>query len=84
MAAGRLIVRSRPITVGQTTSPGSGVIISCSADGWVRLILNSGNFVEIFAQAGSSEPLDLQVSGVSGAAQFSPLATNVIVNVIDY
>lgn len=79
------IRRSRPITPGQTTSPGSaGVLISCSADGWVRLILNSGDFVDVFAQAGTSQIADVHVAGVGTVSAFTPLATNAVVNVCDY
>lgn len=79
------IRRSRPITPGQSTSPGNaGVLISCSADGWVRLRLASGTFMDIYAQAGTSPLPDIHVEGVESASAFTPLATNVVVNVCDY
>lgn len=77
--------RSRPIQVGQSTSPGSaGVIISCSADGWVRLRLTSGDFVDVYVQTGTYVLADIHVVGVETASAFTPLATNVVVNVCDY
>lgn len=79
------IRRSRPITPGQTTSPGNaGVLIACSADGWVRLILTSGDFMDTYVQAGTSPIPDVHVSGVGSVSAFTPLATNVVVNVCDY
>jgi hypothetical protein len=79
------IRRSRPIVPGGSTSPGNaGVLISCSADGWVRLILTSGDFVDVFAQAGTNAISDIHVAGVGASSAFTPLATNVVVNVCDY
>lgn len=76
---------SRPITVGQSTSPGNaGCIISCSGDGWVRLRLTRGDFVDIYAQTGSYAFPDIHIIGVETTSAFTPLATNVVVNVCDY
>jgi hypothetical protein len=78
------ISRSRPVKVGESTSPGNaGVIISCSAEGWVRLRLTGGTFMEIYALSGSSSVPGIPVEGVETTAAFTPLATNVVVNVCD-
>jgi hypothetical protein len=79
------IRRARTIIPGQSTSPGSaGVLISCSADGWVRLTLTSNDFIDVYAQAGTSAIPDIHVTGVATSSAFTPLATNVVVNVCDY
>lgn len=83
------VVRSRVVTPGgtNTTSPGDGAIISCSGDGWVRLLLNTtaaGNgTVELYCQAGITYVSDMHVRGVDTTALNTPLATNVVVNIVD-
>jgi hypothetical protein len=75
---------SRPITPGNGTSPGNAALIACSGDGWVRLILTSGQFVEMYVQTGITYVADIHVRAVDSAAAFTPLAANVVVNVVDY
>jgi hypothetical protein len=79
------IRRARNVVPGGSTSPGNaGVLISCSADGWVRLNLTSGDYIDVYAQAGTSALADIHCNGVASASAFTPLATNVVVNVCDY
>ncbi len=79
------IRRARQVTPGQSTSPGSaGVLISCSADGWVRLNLTEGGYIDVYAQTGTSAISDISINGVASSSAFTPLATNVVVNVCDY
>ena len=75
------VVRSTQCAVGQTVSPGDGAIVACSADGWVRLMLNSGTFIDIFAQAGTTNLVDAHVVGVGTPAN-TPAATNLVVNIV--
>ena len=75
------IVRSTQCAVGQTVSPGDGAIVACSADGWVRLVLNSGTFIDIYAQAGTNTLVDCHVAGVGTPAN-TPQATNLVVNIV--
>jgi len=77
--------RARQVVPGGATSQGSGgVLVACSADGWVRLNLASGDFIDIYAKAGTQFIPDIHVNGVGSASAFTPLATNVVVNVCDY
>ncbi|MFC6790583.1 hypothetical protein ACFQE0_13800 [Methylobacterium komagatae] len=55
---------SSPITPGTTVTAGDGVAIACSADGFVRLLMQEGSYLDVYAQTGTAIIDNLAVIGV--------------------
>jgi len=58
---------SLPITPGTNVAAGDGLCVACSSAGYVRLLMQDGSYLDIYAQQGTAIIDDLAVSGVDVA-----------------
>jgi hypothetical protein len=64
----RLAYRSSsPITPGTTVRAGDGVCIACSVAGFVRLLMQEGSYLDVYAQPGTAIIDNIAVIGVDAA-----------------
>lgn len=71
---------SSPITPDTNVQPGNGVALGCSTAGMVRLIMQDGTFLDLYATQGTAIIDNLAVKGVSSAGTTATCAVSVLRN----
>ena len=69
---------ARPITPGTPVLPGTGVVIACSVEGYVRLVMSDGTFLDTYCYPGTSELKGYAVKGVDAASTTATARVTVV------
>lgn len=69
---------SDPITPGTNVQPGNGVALACTAAGNVRLIMQDGSFLDLYAQQGTAIIDHISAKGVNAAGTTATCAVSVL------
>jgi hypothetical protein len=67
-----------PITPGTAVQPGTGVAISCSAAGTLRLVMSDGSFLDLYATQGTAIIDNLSVKDVNAAGTTATCTVSVL------
>lgn len=79
MPAPNVYTAARRITPGTGVSSGSGIVIACSAEGTVRLVMHDGSFLDVYVFPGTTKidalaVKDVNVAGTTATATVSVVA----------
>lgn len=69
---------ARKITPGALVDPGRGLIISCTGEGKIGLIMQDGSALEIYAYVGTSQLDGISVVSVNAAATTATATVSVV------
>lgn len=62
-----LFFTALPVTPGTPVRPGRGAVIACQAEGWVRLLMSDGSYLDTYCFPGTSELKGYAFVGVDPA-----------------
>lgn len=69
---------SSPVTPGTAVQPGTGVALSCSVAGTVRLVMSDGSFLDFYATQGTAIIDNMSVRDVNAAGTTGTCTVSVL------